>query len=188
MKKFNELRKKHTFIVSVLLVIAIVGVAATVALAVATTDPVTNTFKAADLDTEIEEPTPTPDPSPSPIPADEKTVTIKNNGESPAFIRVRVTVSPEDAAEPIYKTEETEWYYGRDGFYYYLKAVQGEEETAPLFDGVTPKIKEEPFEVTVYQESCVATVDLSGYQTNDEKLTAIKGAFQSASGTTTESE
>ena len=74
MKKFNELRKKHTFIVSVLLVIAIVGVAATVALAVASTDPVVNTFKAADLDTEIEEPTPSPDP----VPADNKKVTIKN--------------------------------------------------------------------------------------------------------------
>lgn len=187
MKKFNELRKKHTFIVSVLLVIAIVGVAATVALAVASTDPVVNTFKAADLDTEIEEPTPSPDP----VPADKKKVTIKNNGESAAFIRVRVTVSPEGAAEPSY-VQKTNWYYGGDGFYYYLEAVQGNGETTPLFDGVVPSeefaASQESFDVTVYQESCVATTDLSEYPEVEDKLEAIKAAFVSASGTTTESD
>src|SRR5699024_9792243 len=118
-------------------------------------------------------------------------VTIKNNGESAAFIRVRVTVSPEGAAEPSY-VQKTNWYYGGDGFYYYLEAVQGNGETTPLFDGVVPSeefaASQESFDVTVYQESCVATTDLSEYPEVEDKLEAIKAAFVSASGTTTESD
>lgn len=185
MKKLSELRKKHTFIVSILLALAIAGVAATVALAVASTDPVVNTFKAADLDTEIEEPT----PSPSPVPAEDKKVAIKNNGDSPAFIRVRVMISPEGAANPSY-VQSSDWQDGKDGFYYYLKAVDGKEETTALFEGVVPSKNflnsQESFEVTVYQESCVATSNLSECPTSEEKLNAMKTAFQQASGTTTE--
>lgn len=185
MKKFSELRKKHTFIVSILLALAIAGVAATVALAVASTDPVVNTFKAADLDTEIEEPTPTP----SPVPADNKRVTIENHGDSPAFIRVRVNVSPENAAEPSF-VQKTSWYNGGDGFYYYLESVPGKGETAPLFDRVVPSEEfqqsHESFDVTVYQESCVATGELDELDSNEKKLEVIKKAFQDASGTVTE--
>lgn len=183
MKKFNEFRKKHTFIVSILLVLVIAGVATTVALATAKTAPVVNTFKAADMDTEIIEPT----PDPTPQPADEKCVTVKNNGGSSAFVRVRVTVSPENAVSSEWKiggkdnwSEEQE-----DGFYYYLAPLTGGGETAPLFNGVTVsdefKHSHEDFDVTVYQESCVA-VELDDALPPEEKLEKIKEAFAAASG------
>lgn len=181
MKKFNEFRKKHTFIVSILLVLMIAGVATTVALVTAKTAPVINTFKAADMDTEIVEPT----PDPTPQPAEEKRVTVQNNGGSSAFIRVRVTVSPENAAEPRWETK-TDWYYDSDdGFYYYLAPLAGGGKTAPLFDGVNVsdefKNSHEDFDVTVYQESCVA-VELDDTLTPQQKLEKIKEIFEAASG------
>lgn len=181
MKKIKNIFKRHALIASFLLVFAIAGVAGTVALVVATSDPVTNTFKAASLDTDIEEPeggTP-----------DNKNVSIENKKDSPAYIRVRITVSPEDAATPKYVNTTTDssgevkeaWYYNQeDGFYYYLAAVPGNHgQTKNIIEGVT--VKEgytADFDVTVYQESCVATT------APDEtvSLQKIKGAFDAASG------
>lgn len=178
MNKIKNVFKRHTLIASFLLVFAIAGVAGTVALVAATSDPVTNTFKAAGLDTDIDEPeggTP-----------DKKVVTITNKKESPAYIRVRITVSPEGAATPNYNTGTSKWLDGKDGFYYYYQAVAGNGgETERIIEGVQVKKDyadtQEPFDITVYQESCVAT-KAPGEAVS---LQEIQDAFKAASGSET---
>lgn len=184
MKKIKNIFKRHTLIASFLLVFAITGVAGTVALVAATSAPVTNTFKAAGLDTDIDEPE-------GGTPA-QKVVTITNKKESPAYIRVRITVSPEGAAEPNYKNKTEDpsglgkalWYYNQnDGFYYYLAAVPGNGgKTSSIIDGVavTPGYTDD-FDVTVYQESCVATKAPGEIVSLQE----IQDAFKAASGSET---
>lgn len=176
MKKIKNIFKRHTLIASFLLVFAIAGVAGTVALAVATSDPVTNTFKAASLDTDITEEGSSPD---------EKIVTITNQKDSPAYIRVRITVSPENATKPL--TIKDGWLDGNDGFYYYHQAVEGNGgKTNPIIDSIDvdedyAKTKE-PFDVTVYQESCVATKAPGETVTLED----MKNAFNAASGSVTD--
>lgn len=168
--------KRHTLIASFLLVFAIAGVAGTVALAVATSNPVTNTFKAANLDTEITEEGDNPD---------KKEVTITNQKDSPAYIRVRITVSPENAAEPNYINND-KWMNGNDGFFYYSEAVAGNGgKTLPIMDKVLVDEEyektEADFDVTVYQESCVASTAPGTVVDID----TIKAAFDAATGSET---
>ena len=176
MKKIKNIFKRHTLIASFLLVFAIAGVAGTVALVVATSGPVTNTFKAASLDTDITEEGGSPD---------KKVVTVTNQKDSPAYIRVRITVSPENAANPQY-INPNKWVNGNDGFYYYYQAVAGNGgKTVPIIDRVEVNEDyaktEEPFDVTVYQESCVATTAPG----ETVSLQEIKDAFDAASGSET---
>lgn len=182
MKKLKAILKRHTLIASFLLVFAIAGVAGTVALVVATSNPVTNTFKAASLDTDITEEGGDPK---------EKVVTVTNRKDSPAYIRVRITVSPENAAEPNYISYEqnTKWQNGGDGFYYYLEAVSGNGgKTAPIIDSVKVdgayETTKAEFDVTVYQESCVAATAPGETVT----LENIKKAFEKATGSSTAEE
>ena len=82
--------KNKRIILSILLVVALVGVGTTIALSLAQSNSVTNTFEAADRDhnTEIIEK----------IDGLKKTVKVQNTAEnSPAYIRVRFEVSPSDA-------------------------------------------------------------------------------------------
>ena len=180
MKKFRVKKEKRTFIVSLLLVAAIAGAAITIALAIAQSNAVTNTFKAADHETGIVET----------VGGLNKDVTVKNNSESsPAFIRVRMVVSPEDAGiqlvynsnaenEDKYKVP-SDWAQAADGFYYYLKAVPAKGSTSQLLDEVeVPEGFTDTFDVTVYEESCVATVPAGQSATLD----VIKNAFDKAAG------
>lgn len=158
MKKIKN--RKHFLAVSLLMLVLVVGAAVTVALGLASTDPVVNTFKAADHETEIEEE------------VDgtlDKDVTVTNTAEeSPAFIRVRLVVSPEEKAVLKFAPNDSpnvgnSWVDGGDGFYYYTKAVAPGKSTEQLLDSVA--IKEgtdfevgETLDVTVYEESCVANI------------------------------
>lgn len=158
MKKIKN--RKHFLAVSLLMLVLVVGAAVTVALGLASTDPVVNTFKAADHETEIEEEV---DGTLN------KDVTVTNTAEeSAAFIRVRLVVSPEEKAVLKFAPDDSStvgnnWVDGGDGFYYYTKAVAPGESTEQLLDSVAVNNETafeagETLDVTVYEESCVANI------------------------------
>lgn len=152
LKKYNK-----TFIASLLMLVLIVGAAVTVAFSVARSNDVKNTFKAAEIDTEIEEE----------FGVDlTKKVKVTNSSEatSPAFIRVRISCSPEDieAALVLNQTPGNGWMDGGDGFYYYLDAVMPGGSTAELLskvdqDKIPENVKGVDFDIVIYQEAVVAT-------------------------------
>lgn len=171
MKKINNKR----IILSILLVIALVGAGATIALSLAETNPVVNRFEVADHNTDITEV----------VKGLTKKVSVTNSAQkSPAYIRVRFEISPSDAVGEINSDitwdQNDLWVNGNDGFYYYLKLVRPGESTAEINWQVKDKnqIKVDTFDVLVYEESCVAP---SG---SDEivKLDTIKEAFKTADG------
>lgn len=173
MKKFNFDKNKKSFILSLLLLVAVVGTAGTVALAVAKSNDVKNTFQAADNNTGIEEPG-------EGTPVDKK-VSVKNDSsKNYTFIRARVTVSPKGACTVNVPTG-THWQKDgteEDAFYYYCQAVAPGAKTSELISSVTPATDESfegnTFDVTVYEESCVATT------TTNVTLDVVKKAFEEA--------
>ena len=150
LRKYNK-----TFIASLLMLIMIVGAAVTVAFSVARSNDVENTFKAADIDTKIEEEF-----------GDglTKKVKVSNSADatSPAFIRVRISCSPEDIeAALVLNLDGSKWIDGHDGFYYYLDAVIPGDSTAELLTEVDQNkipdaVKGADFDIIIYQESVVA--------------------------------
>ena len=83
MKHFIKAQAK--LLVTVLTLVVVLGIGATVAYLHDTTDPVTNTFDPAQLDTRIEEDLNTEEGN--------KQVVISNVGKSDAYVRARVMVS-----------------------------------------------------------------------------------------------
>ena len=160
MKKmdFKSLNKK-SFFLSLVLLLAVVGVAATVALGVAQSNSVTNTFKAGKIDTEIEETTHLNESELT------KKVSIKNSSSatSDAYIRVRLTKSPENEEIKLEFAKDAIsdlWIYNQaDGFYYYRYSVAPNESTTELLSKVDPGKYKGNFDVSVYQESCIATTE-----------------------------
>ena len=63
-------------------------------------------------------------------------------------------------------------------FYYYLKDVAPGGKTTELLNGVTPSddFKGDTFDVTVYEESCVANVSSD----KDLDINIVKAAFDKA--------
>src|SRR5699024_5696550 len=117
MKKFRtKNRSKKTAILSVLLLAAVIGVGATIALAVAQTSPVVTTFEAGKIDTSIEEQVDTD------VDTDmNKKVWVKSSAEAKndAFVRVRINC-PEEIDLKFSDASADTWKKGDDGFYYYL--------------------------------------------------------------------
>ena len=162
--------KQNKLVITILLVVALVGIGVTFALSIATSKPVKNSFEAAEHSTTIEEK----------VEDLTKTVTVKNEKKSPAYIRVRFEVSPEDAVSSDKYTisySGNEWVYGDDGFYYYTKPVAGYGETTSIVWKVTDdsEITVDTFDVLVYEESCVAT-STSTSVTVDQMKTAFANA------------
>lgn len=176
MKVLKDLFRKRTFIVSVLLVTAVFGTAATLALATAKTNPVVNSFKGAEADTSFDENGNGAQNS--------KKVSITNNGESDVFVRAKIKVSPENAGK-VYNDEsdKIDWILD-DGYYYYKKVLSQNQSTSFLMGGieVDPAFPEDQtFDVTVYQETCIATESLEG-KSASQILQILKDAFEEASG------
>ena len=169
--------KNKRIILSILLVVALVGVGATVALSLAKTNSVINTFRAAqrDHDTSIKEEVDTETLT--------KTVQVSNDAKhSYAYIRVRFEVSPSDVKVTI--TGDS-WGNGKDGFYYYLKPVSPKEPNN-LTDEIvwtanqTTVENTDTFDVLVYEESCVAPSDDEA-----KDIDTVKKAFENADKTET---
>lgn len=77
-------KTKRMLTATLLALVMMVAVGATLALMASTSNSVTNTFAAAQVDTDIEENTGDPNV---------KEVTVKNNGKSPVYVRARIMVS-----------------------------------------------------------------------------------------------
>ena len=181
MKKRKGKSINKTFITSLVLLIAIAGVATTIAIATAQSNTVTNEFGVAKIETEIEE-----NIGPGLI----KQVKVTNNesANSPAYIRVRLTVSPESDSIHLYAKEGEQdvditspeasktvngWEY-YNGFWYYLSPVEPKASTSALLDHLmVDEGFKDAFDVVVYQESCIASGDAANA---DE----IKGIFDKA--------
>ena len=76
-------KSKISLWASVLALVMIIGVGATLALMASPSNSVTNSFSAADIDTEIDET----------LTGGNKQVSIKNYGPSDAYVRARIMVS-----------------------------------------------------------------------------------------------
>ncbi len=167
---------KHKKIMITLAACAVIlaGIGGTYSVLTASTDTVKNTFKPEVIETEIEE-----DFSGGNF---NKKVTVKNIGPDDAFIRARVTVSPEGVAEWKHSNSDGDawgWVDGNDGWYYYTKVVPSGASTTALMNEVELKTEnfEGDFDVTVYQEA-VGTGSHTVNEVPQPSVTEIKKYFE----------
>ena len=104
-----------------------------------------------------------------------KIVQIRNTGGAEAWIRVRVGVSAQNAAQEDLNTDvvrfsvEDPWIDGGDGYYYYTKAVPAEGDTDILFR----EVRFDPDMGNEYQNSTVyVTVEAEAVQTANNPIPA----------------
>lgn len=186
------LKKKKTLICAIALVIGIFGTTATFAVIKATTNTVTNTFEAGDVQTRIDEDV---DPTVKKNSTVKKTPKITNEGKSDAFVRARITISPKKTdvtllvgtwdGKNFTKTgealngNETDsdghgWYLAADGWYYYNTPIAKGESTDTLFDAVKVGNVDKNFDITIYQEAVYS----GGYNAGEiVNLDTIKATF-----------
>lgn len=173
-------KSKISLWASVLALVVIIGVGATLALMSSSSNAVTNSFTAADIDTEIDEV----------LDNGNKQVSITNNGPSDAYVRARIMVSGVNPAnveivaqEPttveankVYlvmqnngtgdkqwtkEDSDTNGNYS-DDFYYYLDVLTKDESSKNLLKKVVlgSNLQGEDFlntfSVTIYHESVLA--------------------------------
>lgn len=175
-------KSKISLWASILALVMVIGIGATLALMASPSNSVTNSFTAADIDTEIEEN----------ITDGNKQVSIKNYGPSDAYVRARIMVSgvnPENveivseepvegdvAADTVYlvmqnngtgdkqwtkEDSDTNGNYS-DDFYYYLDVLTKDESSKNLLKKVVlgSNLQKEDFldtfSVTIYHESVLA--------------------------------
>ena len=175
-------KSKISLWASVLALVVVIGIGATLALMASPSNSVTNSFSAADIDTEIEEV----------LTDGDKQVSIKNYGPSDAYVRARIMVSGVNPAnveivaqEPttvdpntVYLVMENngnengKWTKEdsnangtySDDFYYYLGVLEAGDSSENLLDkvvlGETLAADEDflknDFSVTIYHESVLA--------------------------------
>ena len=193
-------KSKISLWASVLALVVIIGIGATLALMSSSSNAVTNSFTAADIDTEIEET----------ITDGNKMVSITNNGPSDAYVRARIMVSgvnPENVVvvntEPEKGTVEAnpntvylvmknngsavkQWTKKdsdnntySDDFYYYLGVLKKDQSSTNLLEKVVlgSNLQGEDFlntfSVTIYHESVLA-IDKTA------NLATVKAAFDAA--------
>lgn len=199
-------KTKRMLTATLLALVMMVAVGATLALMASTSNSVTNTFAAAQVETEIDED----------LKDGNKIVTIENTGKSPVYVRARIMVSgvdPENikvvTTEPTGEAIDEETLYlvmpnvgeskdweqatgatGKDDYYYYKKVLPGKDEggathfTSSLLEkvvvgsGLATQLKDNPnFSVTVYHESVLAiNTDLTTISGEDD----IDEAFENA--------
>lgn len=190
-------KSKISLWASVLALVVVIGVGATLALMASPSNAVTNSFTAADIDTEIEEV----------LTNGDKQVSIKNYGPSDAYVRARIMVSgvnPENvkivSEEPAEGTVEanpntvylvmknpTLWVQEdgaaqEDDFYYYLGVLGADKSSKNLLDKVVlgKTLAEntdflDTFSVTIYHESVLAI-----NKPNPVTVDVVKSSFDAA--------
>lgn len=176
-------KSKISLWASVLALVVVIGVGATLALMSSPSNAVTNSFTAADIDTEIEEV----------LTNGDKQVSIKNYGPSDAYVRARIMVSGVNPANVVIASEEPaegavdantvylvmqnngnengKWTKEvansndtySDDFYYYLGVLAENQKSENLLDKVVlgdklaaDKDFLDTFSVTIYHESVLA--------------------------------
>lgn len=196
-------KTKRMLTATLLALVMMVAVGATLALMASTSNSVTNTFAAAQVETEIDED----------LTNNNKKVTIENTGKSPVYVRARIMVSgvaesqvaivgsEAEATEQdkvyLVMENQSQWQQAdisaKDNYYYYLNVLEPNQRTSELLTKVVipgkdlrTKLKEmgEKFSVTVYHESVLAIGDEP-----EEPITAdyVENAFETADGNTTSS-
>ncbi len=197
-------KTKRALLSTILALVLVIGVGATLAYLSAADARLTNTFSLAEVDTEIKED----------LTNGNKTVTVKNVGKSPVYIRARLMVSGIDpkqvvivSSEPTEKATGTvylvmpnvtaNWEQANDSkpdnFYYYKGVVYGgaadatpkgePTETSALLkkvvfaDDLKTKDFLDRFSVTVYHESVLAQ------DTSLKDASKIEAVFDSAKTT-----
>lgn len=161
-----------------LLALGTLGAVLTVAFSVAQSEWVKNTLLQAELDTAIEEH----------VNADDwiKEVKVVNSGKSPAFIRVRILVSPEGVLGSVIHIKEDatnrdpKWQDGGDGFLYYTEALapDGAKSGTVMrqLEYLGGADYNGSFQISVYHEAVVATVAAG----ETASVETIKSAFDQA--------
>ena len=97
-------KTKRMLTATLLALVMVVAVGATLALMASTSNSVTNTFAAAQVETEIDED----------LRNDNKIVTIENTGKSPVYVRARIMVSGVDQDNIVIADEPDEYIYNED--------------------------------------------------------------------------
>ena len=176
----HHMKHKKVIITLAACAVIVAGISGTYAILTASTGKVTNSFKPEVIETEIKEN----------LDAENlgKEVWIHNIGPDDAFIRARVTISPDDVAEWKYENPASGiryWEYsdpekGGDGWYYYKEVVPVDGNTQPLMSKVElldPNF-EGDFDVTVYQEA----VGTGSHKANEvvEDVSEIQKFFKAA--------
>lgn len=186
-------KSKISLWASILALVMVIGIGATLALMASPSNSVTNSFTAADIDTEIEET----------ITDGNKQVSIKNYGPSDAYVRARIMVSGVNPANVVIVASEEEieapeankvylvmknqdlWVQdtaatAKDDFYYYLGVLPENESSQNLLEKVVlgKTLAEDTdflnaFSVTIYHESVLA-IDKTA------NLATVKAAFDAA--------
>lgn len=191
-------KSKISLWASVLALVVVIGIGATLALMASPSNSVTNSFSVADIDTEIKEN----------LTDGNKEVSIHNYGPSDAYVRARIMVSgvnPENVeivsaapetpdADKVYLVmqnngnENSKWTKEvadnnntySDDFYYYLDVLTKDESSKNLLEKVVlgsnlqgEDFLKNEFSVTIYHESVLA-ID----KTAD--LATVKAAFEAA--------
>lgn len=191
-------KSKISLWASVLALVVMIGIGATLALMASPSNSVTNSFSVADIDTEIKEN----------LTDGNKEVSIHNYGPSDAYVRARIMVSgvnPENVeivsaapetpdADKVYLVmqnngnENSKWTKEvadnnntySDDFYYYLDVLTKDESSKNLLEKVVlgsnlqgEDFLKNEFSVTIYHESVLA-ID----KTAD--LATVKAAFEAA--------
>lgn len=162
--------RKTALILSLCLIFAL-AVGTTVALLVAHTNAVTNTFKVAESGTHIEEVTKD---------GVKSSIIVQNTGTATSYVRVKLVMNWVDGNGKVVSGDnlpavtlnsDNRWFRGSDGIYYYTKPVAPKDLTANLLQEGKP-IKQESapdgchLEVTVLAESIQAAPS-----------TAVEGAW-----------
>lgn len=152
--------RKTALILSLCLIFAL-AVGTTFALLKANTDPVTNTFTAAESKITIEEKTDN---------GSKSEIYVKNEGTATSYVRVKLVMNWVDGDGKVVSggslpavtlNSDNSWFRGSDGIYYYTKPVAPKDLTANLLQEGKP-IKQESapdgchLEVTVLAESIQA--------------------------------
>lgn len=194
-------KSKISLWASVLALVVVIGIGATLALMASPSNSVTNSFSAADIDTEIEE---------KGLTEGDKQVSIKNYGPSDAYVRARIMVSgvnPENveivseepvegdvAADTVYLvmqnngTGDKQWTKEdsdangnySDDFYYYLDVLTKDESSKNLLEKVVlgKDLQGEDFlntfSVTIYHESVLAINKKADLATVKDSFTAAQ--------------
>lgn len=154
--------RKAALILSLCLIFAL-AVGTTVALLVAHTNAVTNTFTAAESGTHIEEKTEG---------GEKSSIIVQNTGTATSYVRVKLVMNWVDDKENVVSgdnlpkvslKEGSDWFLGTDGIYYYKMPVAPKGQTSNLLEGNPIKQENAPegchLEVTVLAESIQAAPD-----------------------------
>lgn len=179
--------RKAALILSLCLIFAL-AVGTTVALLVAHTNAVTNTFKAAESGTHIEEETEN---------GEKSSIIVQNTGTATSYVRVKLVMNwvSEDgktiSGEPVnieVKYDNTKWLEQGD-IYYYTKPVAPGDSTENLLEKPIVEPGDKPdgcrLEVTVLAESIQAAPDTAVQQSWDVHVDPTTSELRQTPPTTT---